>query len=200
MSLSKSRLRPLTGARRPRKRTAVAQVAELVDAPASGAGARKGVEVRVLSWAPSFLRGYQPQGLKPDQSVALERPCYHGMQLLPAEMRRLKQLEDENAKLRKPGDFILADEDGAIVIPAARIEEGLVEAERLIAVEVSLRQDSRSPTPWRNTATFEVRTGCARTLFRRREPAIRLRVGTASRLATTAPCPEAQRTPESRSR
>jgi hypothetical protein len=25
----------------------------LVDAPASGAGARKGVEVRVLSWAPS---------------------------------------------------------------------------------------------------------------------------------------------------
>src|SRR5437868_10507223 len=29
-----------------------AQVAELVDAPASGAGARKGVEVRVLSWAP----------------------------------------------------------------------------------------------------------------------------------------------------
>jgi hypothetical protein len=24
----------------------------LVDAPASGAGARKGVEVRVLSWAP----------------------------------------------------------------------------------------------------------------------------------------------------
>src|SRR4029078_13402045 len=29
-----------------------AQVAELVDAPASGAGARKGVEARVLSWAP----------------------------------------------------------------------------------------------------------------------------------------------------
>jgi hypothetical protein len=29
----------------------------LVDAPASGAGARKGVEVRVLFWAPSiFLR------------------------------------------------------------------------------------------------------------------------------------------------
>src|SRR5512133_3544719 len=33
-----------------------AQVAELVDAPASGAGARKGVEVRVLSWAPSRTR------------------------------------------------------------------------------------------------------------------------------------------------
>ncbi len=32
-----------------------AQVAELVDALASGASARKGVEVRVLSWAPSFL-------------------------------------------------------------------------------------------------------------------------------------------------
>ena len=30
-----------------------AQMAELVDAPASGAGARKGVEVRVLFWAPS---------------------------------------------------------------------------------------------------------------------------------------------------
>ena len=30
----------------------VAQMAELVDAPASGAGTRKGVEVRVLFWAP----------------------------------------------------------------------------------------------------------------------------------------------------
>jgi hypothetical protein len=45
----------LTVPRRLRKRTAVAQVAELVDAPASGAGARKGVEVRVLSWAPLFF-------------------------------------------------------------------------------------------------------------------------------------------------
>ena len=33
-----------------------AQMAELVDAPASGAGARKGVEVRVLFWAPKLLR------------------------------------------------------------------------------------------------------------------------------------------------
>lgn len=33
-----------------------AQVAELVDAPASGAGARKGVEVRVLFRAPSYAR------------------------------------------------------------------------------------------------------------------------------------------------
>ena len=32
-----------------------AQMAELVDAPASGAGARKGVEVRVLFWAPFYL-------------------------------------------------------------------------------------------------------------------------------------------------
>ncbi|CAM9526430.1 unnamed protein product, partial [Phaeothamnion confervicola] len=31
-----------------------AQVAELVDALASGASARKGVEVRVFSWAPPF--------------------------------------------------------------------------------------------------------------------------------------------------
>jgi hypothetical protein len=46
---------PLTVPHGLRKRTAVAQVAELVDAPASGAGARKGVEVRVLSWAPLFL-------------------------------------------------------------------------------------------------------------------------------------------------
>jgi len=41
----------------------------------------------------------------------------------------------------KPGDFILADEDGAIVIPAERIEEVLAEAERLTAVEVSIRQE-----------------------------------------------------------
>ena len=32
-----------------------AQMAELVDAPASGAGARKGVEVRVLFWEPGSL-------------------------------------------------------------------------------------------------------------------------------------------------
>lgn len=41
----------------------------------------------------------------------------------------------------KPGDFILADEDGAIVVPAERIEEVLVEAERLTAVEVDIRQE-----------------------------------------------------------
>lgn len=53
---------PLTGRLAPRKRTAVAQVAELVDAPASGAGARKGVEVRVLSWAPLFLASASKSG------------------------------------------------------------------------------------------------------------------------------------------
>ena len=43
-------------------------MAELVDAPASGAGARKGVEVRVLFWAPVFgtkrmSGGHSPQKL-----------------------------------------------------------------------------------------------------------------------------------------
>src|SRR5205085_4340618 len=37
-----------------------AQMAELVDAPASGAGARKGVEVRVLFWAPISRRLRRP--------------------------------------------------------------------------------------------------------------------------------------------
>ncbi len=41
---------PARGALLPR-----AQMAELVDAPASGAGARKGVEVRVLFWAPLLI-------------------------------------------------------------------------------------------------------------------------------------------------
>jgi len=40
-----------------------AQVAELVDALASGASARKGVEVRVLSWAP-FLKILKIQKVK----------------------------------------------------------------------------------------------------------------------------------------
>ncbi len=37
----------------------IAQVAELADALASGASSRKGVEVRVLSWAPHFLAIYR---------------------------------------------------------------------------------------------------------------------------------------------
>ena len=36
-----------------------AQMAELVDAPASGAGARKGVEVRVLFWAPAAPKRFK---------------------------------------------------------------------------------------------------------------------------------------------
>jgi hypothetical protein len=39
----------------PRFAARIAQVAELADALASGASSRKGVEVRVLSWAPYFL-------------------------------------------------------------------------------------------------------------------------------------------------
>jgi 4-hydroxy-4-methyl-2-oxoglutarate aldolase len=41
----------------------------------------------------------------------------------------------------EPGDFILADEDGAIVIPAHIVEKVLIEAERLTATEVSIRKD-----------------------------------------------------------
>ncbi|MDQ0391420.1 RraA family protein [Labrys monachus] len=41
----------------------------------------------------------------------------------------------------KPGDFILADEDGAIVIPADLVEKVLVEAERLTATEVLIRKE-----------------------------------------------------------
>lgn len=33
----------------------IAQVAKLVDAPSSGGGARKGVLVRIRSWAQTFL-------------------------------------------------------------------------------------------------------------------------------------------------
>ncbi len=63
---SKSRLTVRVG---PFKRLFVAQMAELVDAPASGAGTRKGVEVRVLFWAPNSRfrpsRTVQKQSKKP---------------------------------------------------------------------------------------------------------------------------------------
>ncbi len=39
----------------------------------------------------------------------------------------------------KPGDFILGDEDGVIVIPAAIAEQVLVEAERLTEIEKNIR-------------------------------------------------------------
>lgn len=40
-----------------------------------------------------------------------------------------------------PGDFILADEDGAIVIPAALVEQVLEEAERLTRNEERIREE-----------------------------------------------------------
>lgn len=40
-----------------------------------------------------------------------------------------------------PGDFILGDEDGVIVIPAAIAEKVLAEAERLTAIEVGIRRE-----------------------------------------------------------
>lgn len=40
-----------------------------------------------------------------------------------------------------PGDFILADADGAIVIPAQHVQEVLIAAERLTAQEVQLRAE-----------------------------------------------------------
>ena len=56
---------PLPAAGLTDDRAARAQMAELVDAPASGAGARKGVEVRVLFWAPFFWRRWPPELHKP---------------------------------------------------------------------------------------------------------------------------------------
>jgi regulator of RNase E activity RraA len=40
-----------------------------------------------------------------------------------------------------PGDFILADEDGAVVIPAALAGQVLEEAEKLTRAEVAIRAE-----------------------------------------------------------
>jgi 4-hydroxy-4-methyl-2-oxoglutarate aldolase len=40
-----------------------------------------------------------------------------------------------------PGDLVLADTDGAIVVPAAQCETVLVAAERLTAIEVNIRKE-----------------------------------------------------------
>ncbi len=40
-----------------------------------------------------------------------------------------------------PGDFILADEDGAIVVPAGIVEQVLIEAERLTKIEADIRRE-----------------------------------------------------------
>jgi len=40
-----------------------------------------------------------------------------------------------------PGDFILGDDDGVIVIPAGIAEETLIEAEKLTRTEVSIREE-----------------------------------------------------------
>jgi 4-hydroxy-4-methyl-2-oxoglutarate aldolase len=44
----------------------------------------------------------------------------------------------------RPGDFILGDEDGAIVIPADMVEQVLEEAEKLTAKEVAIRRELSS--------------------------------------------------------
>jgi regulator of RNase E activity RraA len=41
----------------------------------------------------------------------------------------------------EPGDFILADEDGALVIPAAIVPKVLVESEALTATEIRIREE-----------------------------------------------------------
>jgi regulator of RNase E activity RraA len=43
--------------------------------------------------------------------------------------------------LVRPGDFILADVDGAIAIPHEVVEKVLVEAERLTETEIKVRRD-----------------------------------------------------------
>jgi 4-hydroxy-4-methyl-2-oxoglutarate aldolase len=44
----------------------------------------------------------------------------------------------------EPGDFVLGDEDGAVVIPAAIVEQVLVESEKLTSTEVKIRAELSS--------------------------------------------------------
>lgn len=46
-----------------------------------------------------------------------------------------------------PGDFILADEDGAIVIPAGHVEPVLLQAERLTEKESAIRRELQAGLP-----------------------------------------------------
>ena len=48
---------------------------------------------------------------------------------------------DGSQVIIRPGDFILADEDGAIVIPFEHVLSVLVEAERLTIVEKNIRKE-----------------------------------------------------------
>ena len=52
-----------------------AQMAKLVDAPASGAGDRKVVEVRVLFWAPSFKTELRPLSIAPPFMATINCVC-----------------------------------------------------------------------------------------------------------------------------
>jgi regulator of RNase E activity RraA len=46
---------------------------------------------------------------------------------------------DEGNVIVRPGDFILCDDDGAIVIPIEHVEAVLLESERLTQVEKNIR-------------------------------------------------------------
>ena len=65
-------------------------MAELVDAPASGAGTRKGVEVRVLFWAPFIFLITQHKHSKTIEIYMIFRYMFlmpiHTVSLLPAKI------------------------------------------------------------------------------------------------------------------
>ncbi len=158
-----SRRSPLTASGRPRKRTPVAQVAELVDAPASGAGACKGVEVRVLSWAPKILRGYQPQGLRPSQSVALVRPCNNGVwQMLYRLVRSVKRPDSFQLQFeqRIPADVLPRAAGLRLSIPLGSGQfQDLTISPKAKAIRFSLRT--------RDPSEGKVRNGRRRLTLRR---------------------------------